>query len=216
MEKSPFGPSILAWLVTWKFLHHLPVYRQQELLLGPLKRWLSRALLCGLLRRTAQALRPLERLIHQRVLASAVVNADETEVRMLKPGHGKAITGYLSGYAGDADHRYVFYDFRPSRSRDGPEEMSWPIIAVICRRMGTWSTPRWCADSAGRLVDVACWAHGRRGFEEAIPATSHPLVHEAMIWTQQLYDIEDRAQGDVGGRSPGIAPGRGVADPGTG
>src|SRR5271169_5312523 len=30
VEKSPFGPSILAWLVTWKFLHHLPVYRQQE------------------------------------------------------------------------------------------------------------------------------------------------------------------------------------------
>jgi transposase len=46
VEKSPFGPSILAWLVTWKFLHHLPVYRQQELLLGPLKRWLSRTLLC--------------------------------------------------------------------------------------------------------------------------------------------------------------------------
>ena len=58
VEKSPFGPSILAWLVTWKFLHHLPVYRQQELLLGPLKRWLSRALLCGLLARTAQALHP--------------------------------------------------------------------------------------------------------------------------------------------------------------
>ena len=36
VEKSPFGPSILAWLVTWKFLHHLPVYRQQELLLGPM------------------------------------------------------------------------------------------------------------------------------------------------------------------------------------
>ena len=39
----------------------------------------------------------MERLIRQQVLASAVINADETEVRMLKPGHGKAITGYLSG-----------------------------------------------------------------------------------------------------------------------
>ena len=37
-------------------------------------------------------------------------------------------------------------------------------------------------------------AHGRRGFEEAIPSTSHPLVHEAMIWTRQLYDMEDRAR----------------------
>ncbi len=193
VEKSPFGPSILARLVTWKFLHHLPVYRQQELLLGPLKRWLSRSLLCGLLRRTALALRPLERLIHQRVLASAVINADETEVRMLKPGHGKAITGYLSGYVGDADHRYVFYDFRPSRSRDGPAEM-------LANYRGYLQTDGYVVytslvrHSAGRLIDVACWAHGRRNFEEAIPATSHPLVHETMIWTQQLYDLEDRAQ----------------------
>jgi transposase len=59
VEKSPFGPSILAWLVTWKFLHHLPLYRQQELLLGPLKRWLSRSLLCGLLGRTADERRAL-------------------------------------------------------------------------------------------------------------------------------------------------------------
>ena len=193
VEKSPFGPSILAWLVTWKFLHHLPVYRQQELLLGPLKRWLSRALLCGLLSRTAQALRPLERLIYQRVLASAVVNADETEVWMLKPGHGKAIKGYLSGYAGDEEHRYVFYDFRPSRSRDGPKE-------VLADYRGYLQTDGYIVytslvrEAAGRLVDVACWAHGRRGFEEALPATSHPLVHEAMIWTQQIYDIEDRAK----------------------
>ena len=194
LEKSPFGPSVLAWLVTWKFLHHLPVYRQQELLLGPLKRWLSRSLLCGLLRQTASAVRPLERLIREQVLASAAINADETEVRMLKPGRGKAITGYLSGYAGDADHPWVFYDFRPSRSRDGPEE-------VLANYRGYLQTDGYVVytslvrHSAGRLVDVACWAHGRRGFEEAIPATSHPLVHEAMIWTQQLYDIEDRRRG---------------------
>ncbi len=192
VEKSPFGPSVLAWLVTWKFLHHLPVYRQQELLLGPLKRWLSRALLCGLLSRTAQALRPLERLIRQQVLASIVINADETEVKMLKPGHGKAITGYLNGFAGDADHRYVFYDFRPSRSRDGPQEVLGDYRGYL-QTDGYVVYTSLVRHSEGRLVDVACWAHGRRGFEEAIPATSHPLVHEAMIWTQQLYDIEDRA-----------------------
>ncbi len=192
VEKSPFGPSILAWLVTWKFLHHLPVYRQQELLLGPLKRWLSRALLCGLLGRTAAALRPLERLIRNRVLASVVINADETEVKMLKPGNGKTITGYVTGYAGDADHPFVFYDFRPSRSRDGPAEMLANYRGYL-QTDGYVVYTSLVSHSAGRLVDVACWAHGRRGFEEAIPATSHPLVHEAMVWTQQLYDIEDRA-----------------------
>jgi len=193
VEKSPFGPSFLAWLVTWKFLHHLPVYRQQELLLGPLKRWLSRSLLCGLLGRTALALRPLERLIRQRVLESVVINADETEVKMLKPGNGKAITGYLSGYAGDADHRFVFYDFRPSRSRDGPAEMLADYRGYL-QTDGYVVYTSLVRHSAGRLVDVACMTHGRRNFEKAIPTTSHPLVHEAMIWTQQLYDIEDRAK----------------------
>jgi transposase len=193
VEKSPFGPSILAWLVTWKFLHHLPVYRQQELLLGPLKRWLSRALLCGLRGRTAQALRPLERLIRQQVLASIVVNADETEVKMLKPGHGKTITGYLSGYAGDADHPYVFYDFRPSRSRDGPAEVLADYQGYL-QTDGDVVYTSLVRQAAGRLVDVACWAHGRRNFEEALPTTSHPLVHETLLWTQQLYDLEDRAQ----------------------
>jgi hypothetical protein len=48
--------------------------------------------------------------------------------------------------------------------------------------------------SVGQLVDVACRAHGRWGFEEALPATRHPLVREAKIWTQQFYNLEDRAQ----------------------
>ena len=127
------------------------------------------------------------------VLASIVINADETEVKMLKPGNGKAITGYLSGYAGDADHRYVFYDFRPSRSRDGPREMLADYRGYL-QTDGYIVYTSLVREAAGHLVDVACWAHGWRGFEEAIPATSHPLVHEAMVWTQQLYDIEDRAK----------------------
>ena len=37
LEKSPFGASVLAWLVVAKFARHLPVYRHQEMLVGPLK-----------------------------------------------------------------------------------------------------------------------------------------------------------------------------------
>jgi len=184
---------VLAGLVTWKFLHHLPLYRQQELLLGPMKQWLSRPLLCGLMRRTAVALRPLERLIRQQVLKGAVINADETPVKMLKPGHGRTITGYVTGYAGDMDHPFVFYDFRTNRSRDGPEEMLGSYRGYL-QTDGYAVYTSLVNDSAGRLVDVACWAHGRRGFEESLHTTSELLVHEALVWIQQLYDLEDRAR----------------------
>ena len=192
VEKSPFGASVQALLVTNKFLHHLPTYRQQEQLLGPMKRWLSRPLMCGLLASTAQALLPLVRLLQQQVLTSAVINVDETTVPVLKPGRRKAAKAYLWGYAGDADHRYVFYDFG-GRGRDGPKE-------ILAEYRGYLQSDGYAVytslvdESDGRLVDVACCAHGRRYFEEAIPSTSHPLVHEALVWIQQLYDIEDRAR----------------------
>lgn len=192
-EKSPFGPSVMAWMATWKFLHHMPLYRQQEVLLVPVQRWLSRPTLSGLLRQTALALRPLERLIRQQVLSSVAINGDETPVKMLKPGLGRTVTGYMNGFAGDADHPLVFYDFRPSRSREGPAE-------VLAFYRGYLQTDGYVVysslvkESQGRLVDVACWAHGRRGFDEAQQTTSHPLAQEALVWIGQLYDLEDRAR----------------------
>ncbi len=55
IEKSPFGPSVLAAISVDKYARHLPLYRQQESLLGPLQTWLSRSLLCRLLRGVAEA-----------------------------------------------------------------------------------------------------------------------------------------------------------------
>jgi transposase len=192
VEKSPFGASVLALLVTWKFAHHLPTYRHQELLLGPLRQWLSRALLCGLLMRTAVAVLPLARLIRQKVLESASVNADETPGKMLKPGLGKTITGQVLGCAGDAEHPYVFYHFHTDHSRAGPEILLEGYQGYL-QTDGHVVYESLVKASAGRLVDVACWAHGRRGFDEALMTTSHVLTHEMMVWIQQLYDLESRA-----------------------
>ena len=192
VEKSPFGASVLAWLVVAKFERHLPVYRHQEMLLGPLKLWLSRTLLCGLLRATAGALRPLERRIIEHVLQNNVLQVDETHTRFLRKRLGKAAQGYLFGYAGVDRHRYVFYDFRPNRSRAGPEK-------ILANYTGYLQTDGYTVytglvrDSQGRLRDAACFAHARRGLDEARYTTSHPLVHEALAWIQQLYDVEDRA-----------------------
>jgi len=193
VQKSPFGASVLAWLVVAKFARHLPVYRHQEILLGPVKLWLSRPLLCGLLRETAEALRPLEARVRESVLASALLQADETPVRFLGKVVGRAALGYLWAYAGDDQHPYVFYDFQPHRSRDGPEKIL-PTYQGYLQSDGYAVYTSLVRDSNGRLRDVACWAHGRRGLDEARYTTSHPLLHEALAWIQQLYDLEDRTR----------------------
>jgi hypothetical protein len=68
------------------------VFCQQELLLGPMNQWLSRPLLCGLMRRKAVALRPLERLIRLQVLKDAVINRSSmatTKAAMMLLGRSK-------------------------------------------------------------------------------------------------------------------------------
>lgn len=49
IDKSPLGARLLAWIVSAKFERHLPTYRHQEMLVGPLGIWLSRPLLWKLL-----------------------------------------------------------------------------------------------------------------------------------------------------------------------
>jgi hypothetical protein len=87
----------------------------------------------------------------------------------------------------------VFYDFQPNRSRDGPEKIL-PTYEGYLRSDGYAVYTSLVRDSNGRLRDVACWAHGRRGLDEARYTTSHALLHEALAWIQQLYDIEDRTR----------------------
>gem|GEM_PF-3023333 len=47
-------------------------------------------------------------------------------------------------------------------------------------------------NGAGRIIEVACWAHARRYFEQAMPyETDH--CKQVISWIRRLYDIEDVA-----------------------
>ena len=48
------------------------------------------------------------------------------------------------------------------------------------------------SDIGWNVIEVACWAHARRRFFEAVG--SYPReAHQVLEWIRQLYDIEDRA-----------------------
>ena len=211
IEKSPFGPSVLAAIVVYKYARHLPLYRQQEQLLGPLRLWLSRSLLCRLVRGTAEALHSLARRILELILKSHVIQVDETLVRYLANLSDRALTGYFWGFAGDCEHRYVAYDFQTSRGRDGPR-------AVLAGYQGYLQSDGYSVyeslvrEGAARLTHVACWAHARRKFDEALCTTSHPLLHEALAAIGQLYDVEDRAATLLHEQRRESAPGRVALD----
>jgi transposase len=193
LEKSPFGASVLAWIIAAKHQRHLPTYRQQDILLEPLGLWLSRPLLAKLLAGSARVLRPLAARALREILRSYVLQADETIVKYLGGERGKASTGYLFGYAGDAEHRFLYYDYRPTRCRAGPAEILAGYQGVLLTD-GFSGYESLVRESQGRLLAAACWMHARREFDEARATTSHPLVEETLARVRRLYDVEDRAK----------------------
>ena len=193
-EKGVFGPSTIAWLAQSKFERHLPLYRQQEELQAASHMWFGRSVLSGALLRAAARLQPLGDLIRSLLLKSFYLRVDETTGRVLRPGTGKTDLIYLWVYVGDDGHPYQLFDYRLDRSRAGPEE----ILAGFQGGLLTDGHSAYTSlvkESGGRLLDLGCWAHARRKFDESCVVTTHRLAHDALAWIWQLYDIEDRLAG---------------------
>ena len=197
IEKSPFGASLLAWIISSKFERHLPTYRHQEMLLAPLGLWLSRPLLCQLLKGSARTLKPLAERLLLEILLSYVLQADETKVRYLGGQPGKSLARLLClAMAVMPIIAYLWYDFRPSRDRDGPAEVLGTYRGVL-QTDGYSGYESLVKEAPGRLMAAGCWMHARRGFDEARYTTSHPVVEETLARIQLLYDVEDRAKGPL-------------------
>jgi transposase len=191
IERGLAGPGLLAYVLVNKFSDHLPLYRQQDVL-SRHGIFLARSTLCGWMAQCAQRLRPLVELMQQRVLQSDVINADETPVPVLDPTRDSTRTGYFWTYISPGDHGYTVYDYRDSRSREGPAEILKDFRGYL-QTDAYASYESVVLESAGRIIPVGCWAHARREFFDA--RLNQPReVHYVLGLIAQLYDIEDEVR----------------------
>lgn len=183
------GPGFWSYLTASRFADHLPYYRQEDILSrygfrigrSTQARWMA-----GL----AEGVRPLVDLMRSRSLQSRVLGVDETPVKTLGLKVGSAAKAYLWGVIGDADHPYDCFHFTVNRSRDGPQQFLSGYQGYL------QSDAYVCYDSLSKLnpemIQVGCWAHARRKFEELNFVTPNVRTHTALGYFQRLYDIEDR------------------------
>ncbi len=186
------APGLLSHVIVNKFAVYIPLYRQQDEL-ARAGIFLARSTLCGWIGQCAVRLRPLVELMKSRILLSDVINADETPVPVLDPTRDSTRDGYLWSYYGDLSHPFTIFDYRDSRSRDGPSD-------ILKDYEGYLQTDAYvCYESTiiasrGRIVPVGCWAHARRKFFDA--RTNQPReAHYVLSLIGQLYDIEEEARG---------------------
>jgi transposase len=189
IPKGKATASTLAYVAVSKYVDHLPLVRQVSIL----RRQgvsLSKQTLCGWIRQVSELLAPIERAMWDSVLASEVMRADETPVKVLVPGKKQTKRAYLWAYLGDRNE--VAFDFSMGRGSDVP------IAALDGFNRGVLLTDKYAGydrlvRERPKLLRAGCWAHARRYFFEA-KATDPTNALPVLALIRELYAVEQEAR----------------------
>lgn len=187
VEKGLPGPGLLAQTVLAKYGDHAPLYRQEDIAArqGLI---LRRSTLCDWIAAAADLALPLYERMKELALQSHVLHTDDTTVKLLDPLAGRARTARFWAYIGDRAHPYTLYDFTDSRKRDGPEQFLSGYRGYL-QADAYGGYDGLFLNSGGEIVEVACWAHARRYWFDAIK-TDPARAHQALGFIARLYAIE--------------------------
>ena len=189
IEKGLPGPGLMAHVVTNKYADHLPLYRQEGILLRHGVE-ISRSTMCDWMAVAADLLTPIVTLMMTKILESRVVQTDDTPVKV-QDHEGKGIkTGRLWDSIGDHYHPYVVYRYTADRSGAGPAEIFKDYEGYLQADAGSVYDRLY---SSGKIIEVGCMMHARRKFYEA-RTSDPPRAHQALAWIQLLYDVEREAK----------------------
>ena len=197
------GAGLLAYVLVSKFDDHLPLYRLNEIFArmgadipdSTLVDWCGRAM---------KVLLPLTDRIEAEVMASDLLHADDTPIRVLDrslrdKGLGKGVKkGRIWTYvrdqrpwAGTAPPGAVYRfapDWKEEHVREHLRRTSGILQADGYKGYAKLYEP--APDGSARFREAACWAHLRRDFRDVWTATKSEIAREALERIGALYDIE--------------------------
>lgn len=192
---SVLTPSLGAYLLTQKFCYHSPFYREEWKLRAAHRIELTRNLMCSWHDHLADRLLPLYDLIATSFRTATYIKVDETPIRCLEPGKGKAGRGQFWVYH-HAGHG-VLIDWHKSRAntcldniligKDGEPSFRGHLQSDGLRAYQTFIKRH----PQLKIIAVSCLAHIRRAFHEA--REDHPRI---VAWILHqiacIYRIEER------------------------
>ena len=190
IQKSLVSPSILAYIMSQKFLNAMPLYRQEQ----EFKRMdilLSRQTMANWVIAGAKLLKPMWDLMKNELVSKEVLHADETTLEVLcEPDRPAQVNSYMWLYkTAKSDNPIVIYDYKEGRSGDFPKTFLSDFKGYL---MVDGYTGYRKLEPEVKLS--CCWAHVRRKFDEALKALpeKNPESTAAigLTYCNKLFDIE--------------------------
>ena len=188
IEKGMATAGLLAHVLVAKYKDHLPLYRQSTIFARHGAE-IAESTLCDWVKDAAELLQPVVAAMKASVLASHVVQSDDTGITVLDKNTANGSRhGFLWAYVGDRDE--VVFDFTVGRGRDGPRNFLGDF-------RGSLQVDAYAGYDAvlkqNRIVDVGCWAHARRRFFKALDSDKANAA-AALEMIRRLYEVEHEAK----------------------
>jgi transposase len=194
--------ATLAHVIVAKFDHHLPLYRQSEMMAAQGVE-IDRSTLAGWTGQASALLDPIISRIRQEGAKATKIHTDDTPVPVLDPGRGKTATGRLWTYvvddraSGSATPPLAWYRFTPDRTGAHPQK-------ELASFKGHLQADAYAGYDklyqSGRVTEVACWAHFRRKIFDIHKPRPTTLTTDILERITALYAIE----AEVRGQPPGV------------
>ncbi|MFN7726434.1 MAG: IS66 family transposase [Rubrivivax sp.] len=208
IPKGLFTESALAWIATAKYIDGLPLYRQAALLGRFGGTDISRNTVAGSMVRVGQAVQPVINLLRDELLEAPLVFGDETELQVLKePGRAAQTKSYVWAQMTDGSGRdgtgppIRLFSYSPSRSTASAMSLYAGIRAGTVLMTDGYEVYDKVAQTQ-QLVHLACWAHCRRYFHDALQALpknqrgADQLAAKFIALIGQLYHVEAQTKRD--------------------
>lgn len=185
--------NLLSWVVTGKYLDHLPLYRLEQIA----ERegvTLSRSTLADWIGRVGTALTPLGDVLKEALTHTHLLHADETPVDQLdpkKPGknHKSYLWVYRTGSFQSESSALVLFDYQTSRSGEHPRAFLKDFTGHLM--VDDYSGYKMLFKRhENPIIELGCWAHARRKFFELYDASKNTMAKEVLDRIAQLYQIE--------------------------
>jgi transposase len=190
--------ATVAHVLVSRYADHLPLYRQSQILARQGIE-IGREVLADWAGTAAMEIVPVVRRLHEILLASPRLFADETTMPVLDPGRGKTKKGYAWAIArddrpwgGPAPPAVVFH-YAPGRGAKHPTALLADYQGILqCDGYGAYKT---LAKANEGITLAFCWSHVRREFIELAKGKTAPIAAETLRRIAALYAIEAEIRG---------------------
>jgi len=187
LPKSNATPSLLAHIVTAKYVDGLPLHRQEKQF-DRLGISLGRATMANWMIKLGGHVMPVVNLLNDQLLASSLIHCDETPLQVLKGGGSDKHWIWVRA-AGPPGQRMVLFHHDASRGGAVPKQLLEGFKGILLT--DGYDAYDTVAD-ANQLIHAGCWAHARRYFKDAQQTSGHATgyAHQALDYIGRLYRIE--------------------------